>query len=151
MLAMKRINWQLWLGFLLSVLAFLSYPLVFVNWASTRDFPWANLVLFALAALLVFMGIRRAFAPDRRRLSKIVASVVATLSVLIIAMFIFVAFVASRWLPASTAAPQVSQKAPDFSLTDTSNKTVSLTELISQPINGQPPKGALLVFYRGYW
>jgi len=148
---MKRINWQLWLGFLLSVLAFLSYPLVFVNWASTRDFPWANLVLFALAALLVFMGIRRAFAPDRRRLSKIVASVVATLSVLIIAMFIFVAFVASRWLPASTAAPQVSQKAPDFSLTDTSNKTVSLTELISQPINGQPPKGALLVFYRGYW
>ena len=148
---MKRINWQLWLGFLLSVVAFLSYPLVFVNWASTRDFPWANLVLFALAVLLVFMGIRRAFAPDRRRWSKNVASVIATLSVLIIAMFIFVAFVASRWLPASTAAPQVSQKAPDFSLTDTSNKTVSLTELISQPINGKPAKGALLIFYRGYW
>jgi len=138
---MKRINWQLWLGFLLSVFAFLSYPLVFVNWASTRDFPWANLVLFVVAALLLFMGIRRAFAPDRRRLSKIVASVVAALSVLIIAMFIFVAFVASRWLPPSTGAPQVTQKAPDF----------SLTELLSQPINGKPAKGALLIFYRGYW
>src|SRR6266480_4735953 len=115
---MKRINWQLWLGFLLSGVAFLSYPLVFVNWASTRDFPWANLVLFAVAALLLFFGIRRAFAPDRRRLSKIIASVVATLSVLIIAMFIFVAFVASRWLPASAGAPQVAQKAPDFSLAD---------------------------------
>ena len=148
---MKRINWQLWLGFLLSVVAFLSYPLVFVNWASTRDFPWANLVLFAVAALLVFFGIRRAFAPDRRRLSKIVASVIATLSFLIIAMFIFVAFVASRWLPASAGAPQVAQKAPDFSLTDTSNKTVSLTELLTQPINGKPAKGALLIFYRGYW
>jgi hypothetical protein len=148
---MKRINWQLWLGFLLSVVAFMSYPLVFVNWASTRDFPWANLVLFVVAALLVFMGIRRAFAPDRRRLSKIVASVIATLSVLIIAMFIFVAFVASRWLPASAGAPQVAQKAPDFSLTDTTNKTVSLTELLSQPINGKPAKGALLIFYRGYW
>ena len=148
---MKRINWQLWSGFLVSVVAFLSYPLVFVNWASTRDFPWANLILFAVAALLVFMGIRRAFAPDRRRLSKIVAAVVATLSVLIIAMFIFVAFVASRWLPASTAAPQVAQKAPDFSLVDTNNKTVSLAELSSQPINGKPAKGVLLIFYRGYW
>jgi hypothetical protein len=148
---MKRINWQLWLGFLLSVFAFLSYPLIFINWASTRDFPWTNLVLFALAAVLLFLGIRRAFAPDRRRLSKIVASVIATLSVLIIAMFIFMAFVASRWLPPSNAAPQVSQKAPDFSLTDTSNKTVSLTELVSQPINGKPARGALLIFYRGYW
>ena len=148
---MKRINWQLWLGFLLSVVAFLSYPLVFVNWASTRDFPWANLILFVVAALLVFMGIRRAFAPGRRRLSKIVASAVATLSVLIIVMFLFVAFVASRWLPPSTGAPQVAQKAPDFSLTDTTNKTVSLTELLSQPINGKPTRGVLLIFYRGYW
>jgi hypothetical protein len=148
---MKRINWPLWFGFVLSVVAFLSYPLIFVNWASTRDFPWANLVLFAVAALLLFLGIRRAFAPGRRRLSKIVASVIATLSVLIIAMFIFVAFVASHWLPASTGAPQVAQKAPDFSLTDTSNKTVSLTELLSQPINGKPARGALLIFYRGYW
>lgn len=148
---MKRINWQLWLGFLLSIVAFLSYPLVFVNWASTRDFPWVNLILFALAALLVFFGIRRAFAPDRRRVSKIVGSVVATLSVLLIGMFIFVAFVASRWLPPSTGAPQVAQKAPEFSLTDTNNKSVSLTELLSQPINGKPAKGALLIFYRGYW
>jgi peroxiredoxin len=62
-----------------------------------------------------------------------------------------VAFVASRWLPPSTAAPQVAQKAPDFSLTDTTNKTVSLTDLLSQPINGKPAKGALLIFYRGYW
>lgn len=148
---MKRINWQLWLGFLLSIVAFLSYPLVFVNWASTRDFPWVNLILFALAALLVFFGIRRAFAPDRRRVSKIVGSVVATLSVLLIGMFIFVAFVASRWLPPSTGAPQVAQKAPEFWLTDTNNKSVSLTELLSQPINGKPAKGALLIFYRGYW
>jgi hypothetical protein len=148
---MKRINWQLWLGFLLSVVALLSYPLIFVNWASTRDFPWAPLILFAMAALLLFLGIRRAFAPDRRRLSKIVASGVTTLSVLIFALFLFGAFVAARWLPPSNGAPQVAQKAPDFSLTDTTNKTVSLSELRSQPINGKPAKGVLLIFYRGYW
>src|SRR5713101_4851257 len=111
---MRRLNWPIWLGFLLSVFAFLSYPLIFVNWESTRDFPWANLLLFAVALVLLFIGVRRAFAPDRRLLSKIVGSLLAALSVLVLAMFIFVAFVASRWLPASTGAPQVGQKAPVF-------------------------------------
>ena len=148
---MRKFNWEIWIGFLLCVFALLSYPFLFVNWAVTRDFPWANLILFAVAALLVFLGIRRAFASNRSRLSKIVASGVATLSVLIIALFIFAAFVASRWLPPSTGAPQVAHKAPDFSLIDTTNRTVSLNELLSQPINGKPTRGALLIFYRGYW
>jgi len=47
----QRFNWQIWTGFVLSIFAFLSYPLVFVNWAATRDFPWANLLLFAMAAV----------------------------------------------------------------------------------------------------
>ena len=117
----QRFNWQIWTGFVLSIFAFLSYPLVFVNWAVTRNFPWANLLLFA--------------------------------------MFIFVAFVASRWLPASTGAPQVGQKAPEFTLVDTNNKSSSLSELLSSPITSVPlsaggpraPKGVLLIFYRGYW
>ena len=54
----QRFNWQIWTGFLLSIFAFLSYPLVFVNWAVTRDFPWANLLLFAIAAVLLFIGVR---------------------------------------------------------------------------------------------
>jgi hypothetical protein len=41
----QRFNWQIWIGFVLSIFAFLSYPLVFVNRAATRDFPWANLDL----------------------------------------------------------------------------------------------------------
>src|SRR5438132_12838108 len=130
----QRFNWQIWTGFVLSIFAFLSYPLVFVNWPVTRNFPWANLLLFATAAILLVIGVRRAFAPDRRRISKIVSSVLATLSVLVLGMFIFVAFVASRWLPASTGAPQVGQRAPDFSLVDANNKSLSLSELLSSPI-----------------
>src|SRR6266496_4286729 len=106
---MKRFNWAMWAGFTLSVFAFLSYPLIFVNWAVTRDFPWANLFLFAVAAGLLFVGVRRAFTPDRRRVSKIVAAIVSTLSTLLVGMFIFTAFVAARWLPASAGAPQVRQ------------------------------------------
>lgn len=146
----RRFNWPLWAGFLLSVVTFFSYFAVFVWYPVTRDFPWANLLLFALAAVLLFAGIRRAFASDRRR-SKIVGVIVTTLGVVVIAFFLFAFFVFGRWLPPSTGAPQVGQKAPEFTLTDTSGNAVSLNELLATPVNGNAPKGVLLVFYRGYW
>jgi len=148
---MKKLNWPIWLGLLLSFFAFFSYPLFFVNWASTRDLPWANLILFAIADIFIVIGLRRAFAPGRRVISKIVGAIVAMLSGLVLVGFIFVAFIASRQLPASANAPQVGQKAPEFALPDSNNKTVSLAEVLSQPISGQKPKGVLLIFYRGYW
>ena len=146
----RRFNWPLWLGFVLSVVGVFSYLAVFVWYPVTRDFPWANLLLFAIAAVLLFVGVRRAFAGDRRR-SKVVASIVATLGVVVIALFLVGFFVGGRALPASKGAPQVGQKAPDFTLTDTGGKAVALNELLTTPINGKPPKGVLLVFYRGYW
>jgi hypothetical protein len=150
-MTIQRFNWQIWAGFLLSVIAALSYPLVFVRFPVTRDFPWANLLLFGFAAALLLVGVRRAFKPDRRRISKIVSAILATLSVAILAFFIFAAFIVSRWLPPSRGAPQIAQKAPDFSLNDTSGRLVSLSELLSTPVRGAAPKGVLLIFYRGYW
>jgi hypothetical protein len=149
----KRLNWPLWLGFLLTLGAFLSYFFVFVWFPFTRDFPWANLLLFVLAVVLLFMGLKRGFASDRPHpiRSKIVSSIVSVLSLLVIALFVFTIFIGGRWLPASKGAPQVGQRAPDFSMPDSSGKTVSLNELLTTPINGNAPKGVLLVFYRGYW
>lgn len=158
---LKRFNWQILAGFLLTVIAFLSYPFFFINWPVTRDFPWASLLIFALAAVLIFIGLRRAFKPGRRLISKIIAPILALLSVLIVALFIFISFIESRRLPASQAAPAVGQKAPNFTLTDTNNKPVSLAELLTNPVESQRPattaepkrmpKGVLLIFYRGYW
>jgi hypothetical protein len=149
----KRINWPLWLGFLVTLVAFLSYFFIFVEFPFTRDFPWANLVLFLIAGVLLFLGLRRGFAPDRPHpiRSKIVSSIFSLLSVAVFAMFIFTIFIGGRWLPASKGAPQVGQRVPEFTLPDTSGKQVSLNELLTTPINGNPPKGVLLVFYRGYW
>ena len=149
----RKINWPIWAAFLLSLVAFLSYFSVFVWFPVTRDFPWANLLLFAFAAVLMVVGIRRAFAADRPRprRSKIVGAILATLSVAIFGFFILATFIIARRLPASVSAPQISQKAPDFTLSDTSGKQVSLSELLAAPINGKSPKGVLLVFYRGYW
>ena len=148
---MKRLNWPIWVGFLLSLIALLSYPFVFVNWPITRDFPWVNLLLFGISALLLFAGVKRAFSPDRKRISKIAASVLATFSFLVLGFFIFSFFIASRWLPAAHGAPRIGQKAPDFTLADTNNKQVSLGSLLSEPINGKAAKGVLMIFYRGYW
>lgn len=149
----KRLNWPLWLGFLLTLGAFLSYFFIFVEIPSTRDFPWANLVLFLIAGVLLFLGLRRAFAADRPHptRSKIVSSIVGVLSVAVFAMFVFTIFVVGSRLPASKGAPQVGQRVPEFSLPDTSGRQVSLNELLTTPINGKAPKGVLLVFYRGYW
>jgi hypothetical protein len=152
-----RFNWQIWVGFLLSLVALFSYPFVFVRWPITRDFPWANLLLFVIAGLLLFVGVRRAFAPQRPHTtrSRIAGSFLATVSVLALGLFIFTFFVASRWLPSSRGAPQIGQKAPDFTLADTSGRPVSLSELLSAPINAKTassnPRGVLMIFYRGYW
>jgi len=148
---MKNFNWQLWAGFVLTLFSFLSYPFLFIDYPLLRDFPWLNLVLFALALVLLIVGLRRAFRPGRNAISKVSGVVVATLGVLIIAFFVFVAFIEARRLPESAGAPQVGQIAPGFSLTDINDKPVALADLLNQPINNKPAKGVLLIFYRGYW
>jgi hypothetical protein len=150
---MRRFNWPLWAGFLLTLFAAFSYFAFFVWFPVTRDFPWANLLLFLLAAVLLVVGVRRGFARDRVRpkLSKVVTSIVTTLSALVFAFFIFAVFIAARWLPASTGAPHVGQKVPEFTLSDSNNRQVSLNQLLSEPLDGKTPKGVLLVFYRGWW
>lgn len=149
-----NLNWPLWAGFLLSVIAFLSYFFVFVWFPTTRDFPWANLVLFAGAAALLLIGLRRAFRPDRPKpkLSKAAGAILTSLSVAIFGLFVFAVFIFARQLPASQGAPQVGQKAPDFNLADTNGKPVSLGELLSaRDEKAKGPRGVLLIFYRGYW
>lgn len=144
---MKRngFNWQIVLGFLLSLFAFASVPMVFSQWSVSTDYRWLSVGLFAIAAILVVVGVRRAFSVGRGKISKITAAILTLLSGAVFGLFVFLAFFMSTWLPKSAGAPQVGQKAPDFILTDTSGKQVSLGETLSKQ------KGVLLVFYRGYW
>ena len=147
----QRFNWHIWAGFLLSLVAFISYPQVFVRWAVTRDFPWVNLLLFGVAAALLLVGTRRAWTRQITRSTRITSTALAGLSALVLAFFVFTALISSRWLPESHGAPRVGQKAPDFSLADTGGIPVSLAKLLSSPMDGTTPRGVLLVFYRGYW
>lgn len=147
----RRWIWPSWIGFLLSLIAFISYPLFFARFPVTRDFPWANILLFVVAGLLLSIGIRRAFQPENTRRGRITSATLGVFGVSVAAFFVFAIFVFARELPASAHAPQVGDRAPDFQLADVNGKEIHLSEILTAPINGKPTKGVLLIFYRGYW
>ena len=145
----RGLNWSLWPGFLLSAVAFLTYPLLFERWPITRDFPWVNLALFGASALLLVIGVRHAVEPGGRRWLRITGAVVATaLSAVIFVNFAMGVFVRGRRLPGSAHAPQVGERAPDFTLPDENGAAVSLASLLSPARAAGAPasKGVLLVF-----
>src|SRR5580704_4074196 len=133
----RKSNWSLWAGFLIAVIAFVSYFLFFFQFPITRDFPWANFLLFGLAAALLAVGLRRAFARPSFYRGKISGPILATLGAAVLGVFCFTVFVESKHLPAAAGAPKVGQKGPEFSLSDTNGKSVSMAGLLSDPLVGQ--------------
>jgi len=142
--AKKNWNWLLWIGFLFALAGFLSYTF-FVQFPSTRDFPWANLLLFAVGGILLALGLFRAFGRPQLYRGKIFGPILSMLAILMFALLSYVLFYELRQLPPSTGAPRVGQKAPEFTLSDQDGKDVALTELVSKS------KAVALIFYRGFW
>jgi hypothetical protein len=140
-----RWNWWLVTGFVTVLVAFASYFAVFVRFPTTRDVPWLSLLIFAAGFALLGVGLRRAYGQPDVYPGRMGGPVLLIFSVLILGLFLFYNFYFSRQIPASAAAPQVGQRAPDFTLPDTSGAPVTLSNLVA----GQP--WTLLVFYRGYW
>ena len=144
---MKRSwNWSLWLGFVVVVLALFSYQF-FVLFPITRDFPWVNLLLFAIGGLLLGLGLFRAYGHPAAYRGKIFGPLLTVLSLLMFGLFAYGLFFIARQMPPSTGAPQVGQKAPDFAVVDQDGNRVELNDLLSSPST----RAVLLIFYRGYW
>ena len=148
----RRWNWHLYAGFLLCLAAFVSYPFVLAKYPVTRDVPWVNFLLFVVGGLLLVIGLQRAFGQAERYRGKISGPILGALSLLTLGFFCYVVFYMTK-LPPPSAALRVGQKAPEFVLLDTNNDAVALSSLLSTPMpdSQTPPKGVLLVFYRGYW
>lgn len=137
-------------GFLVCVVAFLSYFLVFAQFPVTRDVPWVSWLLFAAGLALLGAGIRRAFRTPERYRGRIAGPILGVLSLAIVGLFLFLTLSFSRQLPQSADAPKVGQKAPDFTLPDAQGRPVQLAGLLGPQAGGQPG-WVLLIFYRGYW
>jgi hypothetical protein len=151
----RRWNFLLYLGFLLTLAAFVSYFLFFYRFPVTRDIPWANWLLFGVALAVLGVGLARAFRQADVYRGKVSGPVLATMSLAVIGSFAYIVFWHTKELPASKGAPHVGQKAPDFTLPDASGKQVTLSRLwgtsVVAPAAGRADQWVLLIFYRGYW
>lgn len=137
-------NWSLWIGFVFALAGFLTYPF-FTQFPATRDFPWVNFLFFGVGGILLLAGLVRAFGKPKLYRGKVFGSILTTVSVLGFALFSYLVFFELRQVPASTGAPHVGQKAPEFTLPDQDGKSVALADLLSGS------KGTVLIFYRGFW
>lgn len=140
---MKSWNWTLWVGFVCAIAGLFSYSF-FAQYPVTRDFPWANLLLFVIGGILLGIGLVRAFGRPQHYHGKIFGSIFALLAVIMFGFFAYEIFYVLRQVPLSAQAPRVGDKAPEFALPDQNGRKVALTDMLS-------PNGAVLIFYRGHW
>jgi hypothetical protein len=143
----RKWNWPIWLGFLTVVIGLFSYGF-FAQFPITRDFPWANFLLFGISVVLLVVGLFRAFGRPQLYRGKIFGSIFMLIAVFLITFFSYEIFYVLRQVPASSGAPRVGQRAPDFILLDQNGYPLGLGELLRGPSR---PKAVALIFYRGFW
>ncbi len=140
----RKWNWPIWAGFLVAVGGLVSYEF-FAQFPITRDFPWANLLLFGIGAVLLIVGLFRALGRPQRYRGKIFGSIFSAIALFLFVFFSYEFFFVLRQVPLSAQAPRVGEKAPKFTLVDQNGKPVSLADLLSGS------KAVVLIFYRGFW
>jgi heme A synthase len=142
---MKR-SWNgvVWAGFAVVLLAAFSF-LFLIQFPAMRDFPWLNLLLFAAGAVLLAIGLKRAFLEQDRYRGKVSGVILSLISLALFGLFWYGTFVLTADIPSASGAPRPGTPAPDFTLSDATGKPVALAELLKKK------RGVLLIFYRGYW
>jgi hypothetical protein len=140
----RKWNWAIWVGFVVALGGLFSYEL-FARYPITRDFPWANLLLFGIGAALLICGLFRAFGQPQLYRGKIFGSILTAIALFLFAFFSCEIFYVLRQVPLSAHAPRVGEKAPQFTLSDQNGKPITLGDLLSGS------RAVALIFYRGFW
>ncbi len=137
-------NYFAWIGPLVTFVGAISYFVYFVYFPDLRDFPWVNLPLVGIGAILSIIGIHRAFqVPGYGVVSKAFASLGLAQPVGLAALFCFYIFSFSYQMPDANGVTEVSQPAPEFSLLDQNKQVVKLSDYRG--------KNLVITFYRGHW
>ena len=140
----RKWNWPIWVGFVVALGGLFSYDF-FARFPITRDFPWANLLLFGIGVVLLIVGLFRAFGRPQLYRGKIFGSIFTAIALFLFAFFGYEIFYVLRQVPLSSQAPRVGEKAPEFTLVDPNGRSVALADLLSGS------KAVVLIFYRGFW
>ncbi len=139
------------LAFLLALGALAINAGFFVHIPVQTALPWLSLSLAIIALIFLARGLKRSFAHGHLYRGKVLSIVLSVLTLVVAGLNIF-GFYGARKLPSTTGAPQVGEKVPDFTLSDTTSWPVSLESLFASADPAFPaPKAVLLIFYRGYW
>ena len=141
-----------WYGLLIRLFGIASQFLYFLRPSQviSHVLPWINLLLPAIGLIVLFIGLARAFRRSAVYSGKIWGSGVTVIALLLLAGNV-VLFRKTRDVPNSAGAPQVGQRLPEFTLSDSSGEQTSLSQLFVASAGSSQPKAVLLVFYRGYW
>ena len=127
---------MLWLGPTFALVGVLSYFTLFVNWPITRDVPWLNLGLLALAIGVSIVGLRR----SRRRM---LAAGGLALTLFLNTFFVWYCYVFSYQIPSADLALDVGASVPALVLRDDRGQDVELAGISREKL--------VLVFFRGHW
>lgn len=139
---MRRVA-LVWIGFLVAFTGIVSYFEFFSRFPVLRDFPWVNLPMVLLGAVVSAVGARAAFRSDSQTWQKALAGLGTALALLSAAVFCWYIFVATYRVPVSAAAPAQFSEAPDFELPNNKLQLVRLSDYRGKKV--------ALVFYRGHW
>ena len=127
---------MVWLGPVLAFVGVASYFALFLNWAITRDVPWVNLILLALALAASIAGLVR----SRRR---VLAAAGLMVTLAFAGFFLVYTYVLSYDIPSAELALDVGAPVPALVLRDDRGQDVELAALSREKL--------VLVFYRGHW
>ena len=87
----RKWNWPIWVGFVVALGGLFSYEF-FVRFPITRDFPWANLLLFGIGTVLLLSGLFRAFGRPQLYRGKIFGSIFTAIALFLFAFFSYEIF-----------------------------------------------------------
>lgn len=127
---------MVWLGPIIAFFGVASYFTVFAQWPVTRDVPWVNLILLAVALGLSIAGLAR----SRRR---VLASGGLALTIFLSGFFGWYCYVFSQDIPSAELALDVGATVPAIVLRDDQGQDVDLAAISRDKL--------VLVFFRGHW
>jgi len=137
-------NWPIWVGFVVVLAGLFSYGF-FTRFPITRDFPWANLLLFGIGTALLIVGLFRAFGRPQVYRGKVFGSILTAIALFLFFFLVTKFFTSCARFRSPLTRHALAKGRRTSILLDQNEQPVGLGDLLSGS------RGTVLIFYRGFW